>query len=351
MLQALASTKVEGRRIAVLGEMLELARRPSTSMIRAAGRGPGAGIDWLAVGGPAADGYLAGAIAAGIPRGAHAALSGFARGGAPSSTSLGGRLVLVKGSRGTKTDVIADALKAAGGRNAVLPPPRILRIYLLGQITFRTAAASLTAVRAQRASGSVADPPPARVPSRPGDPNDGPATHKPKAGHERPWAAADSGGGVHSRRCYGRTFQSAHLVAVIATASFGAIGFVDDYLKITRHTHHGLFAALQIRVPDRRGHRCRIALVYMSHWPQLYNTQLSFHSSRQLHPDLGWWYVAFAVLVLVATTNTVNLTDGLDGLAISTFAVSAPPSRRSPYVTGHAAIANFLLIPHYRIHE
>ena len=85
----------------------------------------------------------------------------------------------------------------------------------------------------------------------------------------------------------------------------------------------------------------------MARWPQLYNTDLNFPFFKQLHPDLGWWYVPFATLVLVSTTNCVNLTDGLDGLAISTFAVSAAAYTALAYVTGHAAIANFLLIPHF----
>ena len=141
-------------------------------------------------------------------------------------------------------------------------------------------------------------------------------------------------------------------VAVGATAAFGAIGFVDDYLKVTRHTHHGLFArykfASQIVVAVCVG----ITLVMMAHWPhtpELYNTHLSFPFFKQLRPDWGWWYVPFAALVLVATTNTVNLTDGLDGLAISTFGVSAAAYTALAYVTGHAALANFLLIPHFEL--
>jgi phospho-N-acetylmuramoyl-pentapeptide-transferase len=220
-------------------------------------------------------------------------------------------------------------------------------IYLLGQITFRTAAASLTAfalsvllgpwlIRRLRAFqvGQIIR-------------SDGPATHKPKAG------TPTMGGLLILAAVFIPTLLWADLsnphiwVAVIASASFGAIGFVDDYLKITRHSHHGLFArykfASQIVVATGVG----IALVYMAQWPQLYNTQLYFPFFKQLHPDLGWWYVGFAVLVLVATTNTVNLTDGLDGLAISTFLVSAGAYTALAYVTGHAAIAKFLLIPHF----
>src|SRR6185295_11719326 len=101
-------------------------------------------------------------------------------------------------------------------------------------------------------------------------------------------------------------------------AAFGAIGFVDDYLKVTRHTHHGLFArykfASQIIVALGVG----VTLVLMAQSDsKLFNTQLYFPFFKSLHPNLGWLYMPFAVVVLVASTNTVNLTDGLDGLAIS----------------------------------
>ena len=56
--------------------------------------------------------------------------------------------------------------------------------------------------------------------------------------------------------------------------------------------------------------------------PPLYNTRLIFPFFKTLIPDLGWFYVVFAVLVLVFASNGVNMTDGLDGLAISTFAVA-----------------------------
>ena len=118
MLQALASTKVEGRRIAVLGEMLELGEA-ALDLHDSCGRAAAsAGVDWVvAVGGPAADGYLAGAIAAGIPAERTRRYPDSTSACAPVvDLAKAGDVVLVKGSRGTKTDVIADALKAAGGR-------------------------------------------------------------------------------------------------------------------------------------------------------------------------------------------------------------------------------------------
>ena len=225
--------------------------------------------------------------------------------------------------------------------------PKISDINLFGQITFRTAAASVTAFALSVLLGPWFIKRLREFQVGQVIRTDGPATHKPKAG------TPTMGGLLILAAVFIPTLlwvdmSNPHVwLALIATAAFGAIGFVDDYLKVTRHSHHGLFArykfASQIAVAIGVG----IALVYMSNWPQLYNTQLYFPFFKELHPDLGWGYVAFAVLVLVAATNTVNLTDGLDGLAISTFTVSAGAYTALAYVTGHAAIAKFLLIPHF----
>ncbi len=137
-------------------------------------------------------------------------------------------------------------------------------------------------------------------------------------------------------------------IAVVATALFGAIGFVDDYLKITRHSHYGLFARYKIiaQVVVAVGVGLTL-LVLAGHDPPLYNTRLIFPFFKRLIPDLGGYYVLFAVVVLVNATNAVNLTDGLDGLAISTFAVSAATFTALAYVTGHRVFADYLLLVHF----
>ena len=76
----------------------------------------------------------------------------------------------------------------------------------------------------------------------------------------------------------------------------------------------------------------------------LYNTRLIFPFFKRLIPDLGWGYLPFAVFVLVASSNAVNLTDGLDGLAISTFAIAAAAYTALAYVTGHRVLAEYLLL-------
>ena len=76
----------------------------------------------------------------------------------------------------------------------------------------------------------------------------------------------------------------------------------------------------------------------------LYNTRLIFPFFKRLIPDLGWLLRPFAVLVLVGSSNAVNLTDGLDGLAISAFAVAAAAFTALAYVTGHACSPSYLLL-------
>jgi len=226
---------------------------------------------------------------------------------------------------------------AVGGHVSVLNVTRY--------ITFRTAVASLTAlaisllmgpwlIRRLRAFqiGQVVR-------------QDGPTTHRPTAG------TPTMGGLLILTAAIVPTLLWADLsnvyiwIAVLSTVSYGAVGFADDYLKVTRRSHHGLrprYKMLaQIGVAAIVG---IVLLVLASQDPPLYNTRLIFPFFKRLIPDLGWWYVPFAVIVLVGSSNAVNLTDGLDGLAISAFAVSAAAFTALAYVTGHAEFARYLLL-------
>jgi phospho-N-acetylmuramoyl-pentapeptide-transferase len=134
-------------------------------------------------------------------------------------------------------------------------------------------------------------------------------------------------------------------IAVLATAAFGAVGFADDYLKIVRRSHHGLIPRYKMGGQVVVALAVGLAVLLLSQQnPPLYNTRLIFPFFKNLIPDLGWFYIAFTVVVLVGASNAVNLTDGLDGLAISTFAVSAAAFTALAYVTGHAVLAQYLLL-------
>jgi phospho-N-acetylmuramoyl-pentapeptide-transferase len=132
-------------------------------------------------------------------------------------------------------------------------------------------------------------------------------------------------------------------IAVLTTIGYGGIGFADDYLKIVRRSHHGLLPRYKIGYQVLIGVAVGIVLLLLQQ-ESAYNTRLVFPFFKRLIPDLGWWYLPFAVFVLVAESNAVNLTDGLDGLAISVFAIAAAAYTALAYVTGHRVFADYLLL-------
>src|SRR4029077_10280306 len=86
-----------------------------------------------------------------------------------------------------------------------------------------------------------------------------------------------------------------------------------------------------------------VVLLILQH-EGLYNTRVVFPFLKRLIPDLGYGYLLFAVFVLVAESNAVNLTDGLDGLAISVSAIAAAAYTALAYVSGHRVFAEYLLL-------
>jgi phospho-N-acetylmuramoyl-pentapeptide-transferase len=138
-------------------------------------------------------------------------------------------------------------------------------------------------------------------------------------------------------------------IAVLATAACGAVGFLDDYLKITRRSHEGLWPRYKMGGLILVGLGIGAALLVLKDQnPLMYNTRLIFPFFKYWIPDLGGFYVVFAVIVIIGATNAVNLTDGLDGLAISTFAVAAAAYTALAYLTGHYVLANYLDLVHFR---
>ena len=134
-------------------------------------------------------------------------------------------------------------------------------------------------------------------------------------------------------------------VAMLSTAAFGFVGFLDDYLKIGRKNHHGLRPRYKLVGQGVVGVAVGLALLWLN-GQGLYSTELFFPFLKWLTPDLGWLYVPFAVLLLAASSNAVNLTDGLDGLAVTIFTVAAAALTALAYVTGHAIFADYLLLAH-----
>jgi phospho-N-acetylmuramoyl-pentapeptide-transferase len=210
-------------------------------------------------------------------------------------------------------------------------------------ITFRTAAASVTALLISLVLGPWLIRKLREFQIGQVIRHEGPASHRAKAG------TPTMGGLLILTAAVVPTLLWADLtnvyvwIAVIATTLFGAIGFMDDYLKIVRHSHHGLIPRYKMGAQILVAAAVGLTLLVLEQ-RELYNTRLIFPFFKRLIPDLGWAYVPFAVLVLVGATNAVNLTDGLDGLAISAFAVAAAAFTALAYVTGHRVLSEYLLL-------
>ena len=130
-------------------------------------------------------------------------------------------------------------------------------------------------------------------------------------------------------------------LTILVFMGFGAVGFADDYLKILRKNNKGLSAR------HKFAGQILIAVVAMGILFTLpaYSTELSVPFFKRFMPDLGWFYLPFAVIVMVGTSNGVNLTDGLDGLAIGPTIVAGMCFAIFIYVAGHTNIANYLQVP------
>ena len=134
------------------------------------------------------------------------------------------------------------------------------------------------------------------------------------------------------------------ILALIVTLSFGAIGFWDDYQKLARNNSKGipartrfflqtgiaLLAAYTLKSIDQSGSFGQLAIPFFKNFTL----------------DMGWFFFPFAVLVIVGTSNAVNLTDGLDGLAIGPTMLTAASFLIIAYVTGHSKFADYLGIPY-----
>ena len=135
-------------------------------------------------------------------------------------------------------------------------------------------------------------------------------------------------------------------IAVVTTAGFGAIGFRRRLPEDRPPVASRAAAALQDGLADARSAppSASSLLVLAQHRRSTTRGSI-FPFFKRLIPDLGWAYLPFAVVRAGRReSNAVNLTDGLDGLAISTFAIAAAAYTALAYVTGHRVLAEYLLL-------
>jgi phospho-N-acetylmuramoyl-pentapeptide-transferase len=126
------------------------------------------------------------------------------------------------------------------------------------------------------------------------------------------------------------------------TLGFGLIGFYDDYLKVTKQTHAGFSGRTRLLLEFAIAGAACYFIAVTGRMPQ--STSLAFPFFKEWLIPFGWFFVVFAAVVVVGAGNAVNLTDGLDGLAIVPVMVAAACFGAISWVVGNAVFADYLQV-------
>jgi phospho-N-acetylmuramoyl-pentapeptide-transferase len=131
---------------------------------------------------------------------------------------------------------------------------------------------------------------------------------------------------------------------LLVTGGFGLIGFADDYLKLSRRNSKGLPGRPKLLLQILIGGAAAYAISELSASPDAYGLSIPFF--KDLLIDLGWFFFPFAILVMVGASNAVNLTDGLDGLAIVPVMIAVGCFALIAYLVGNTVFSQYLQIQH-----
>jgi len=131
-------------------------------------------------------------------------------------------------------------------------------------------------------------------------------------------------------------------IVLAVTLGFGLVGFYDDYLKVTRQTHSGF--AGKSRLAIEAGIALVACIAMASLGRPAFATSLTFPVFKEAVINLGWFFPVFAAFVIVGAGNAVNLTDGLDGLAIGPVMIAAASFVGISYLVGNAVFSDYLQI-------
>ena len=137
------------------------------------------------------------------------------------------------------------------------------------------------------------------------------------------------------------------LVCLLSTCWLGAMGFVDDYLRVVKRKPRGLVGRYKIAGQAVLGLVVGTVIVLLADNPQL-ATKTTVPFFKNVFPDLGIFYIPLVILVITGSSNAVNLADGLDGLAIGMFAFAAAAFAGLSYVSGHVKFSDYLNILYLR---
>src|SRR2546427_10220003 len=131
-------------------------------------------------------------------------------------------------------------------------------------------------------------------------------------------------------------------IVLAVTLGFGFVGFYDDYLKVTKQSHSGFAGKLRLMIEAVIALVACYALVRLGR--DATSTSLAIPFLKDMVVNFGWFFVIFGAFVIVGAGNAVNLTDGLDGLAIVPVMIAAASFGMISYLTGNAVFSDYLQI-------
>jgi phospho-N-acetylmuramoyl-pentapeptide-transferase len=171
---------------------------------------------------------------------------------------------------------------------------------------------------------------------------DGPQTHFKKAGTPTMGGLMMLSGIIGSSLLWTNLSSVYVWVVLLVTLGFGAIGFYDDYLKVTKQTDKGFSGKARLAIEFVIAGIA--AWVIMNVGQEPFSSSLTFPFVKDFIVNLGWFFIPFAAFVMVGAGNAVNLTDGLDGLAIVPIMIAAASFGIIAYLSGNAVFAEYLQI-------
>ena len=171
---------------------------------------------------------------------------------------------------------------------------------------------------------------------------DGPETHFVKAGTPTMGGLMILSGVLASSLIWANLTSTYVWVVLAVTVGFGLIGFYDDYLKVKRESHKGFSGRTRLALEFIIAGLACMAFISVGEAP--FSTSLAFPFFKDLLLNLGWFFIGFGALVVVGAGNAVNLTDGLDGLAIVPVMIASATFGLIAYLSGNAIFADYLQI-------
>jgi phospho-N-acetylmuramoyl-pentapeptide-transferase len=171
---------------------------------------------------------------------------------------------------------------------------------------------------------------------------DGPQTHLVKIGTPTMGGLMILSGLVVATLLWANPLNPYVWIVLAVTLGFGFVGFYDDYLKVTKQTHSGFAGRIRLAIEALIALVACYALVRLGRDP--FSTSLVIPFFKDVVINLGWFFVIFGAFIMVGAGNAVNLTDGLDGLAIVPVMIAAASFGMIAYLAGNAVFSDYLQI-------